>query len=128
MIGRLLAVLVAFSGTAVGQEAATLQGLDSVAPGTLGAELRGLDKLSGAVSEIKIVAGEQVTFGRLTIALKECRSPADNRAGEAFAFVTIDGPGRDAPYFAGWMVASSPALSALDHPRYDVWVIRCTTA
>lgn len=23
------------------------------------------------------------------------------------------------------MTASSPALSALDHPRYDVWVLRC---
>jgi hypothetical protein len=29
------------------------------------------------------------------------------------------------PVFSGWMVASSPALSALDHPRYDVWVLNC---
>ena len=26
---------------------------------------------------------------------------------------------------AGWMVASSPALSALEHPVYDVWVTDC---
>ena len=30
--------------------------------------------------------------------------------------------------FAGWMIASAPALSALEHPRYDIWVIRCTTS
>lgn len=28
--------------------------------------------------------------------------------------------------FSGWMFASSPGLSALEHPVYDVWVIRCT--
>ena len=29
--------------------------------------------------------------------------------------------------FSGWMFASSPALSALEHPIYDVWVIDCST-
>lgn len=28
--------------------------------------------------------------------------------------------------FSGWMFSSSPGLSALEHPVYDVWVIRCT--
>ena len=27
--------------------------------------------------------------------------------------------------FNGWMFASSPALSALEHPVYDVWVLDC---
>ena len=30
--------------------------------------------------------------------------------------------------FSGWMVASSPALNALDHSRYDIWVLRCMTS
>lgn len=30
-----------------------------------------------------------------------------------------------APLFSGWMFASSPALNALEHPVYDVWVIDC---
>lgn len=29
------------------------------------------------------------------------------------------------PLFSGWMFASTPGLSALEHPVYDVWVIRC---
>lgn len=29
--------------------------------------------------------------------------------------------------FSGWMFASSPALSALQHPVYDIWVIDCKT-
>ena len=31
------------------------------------------------------------------------------------------------PVFVGWMIATSPALSAMDHPRYDVWVLNCVT-
>ena len=27
--------------------------------------------------------------------------------------------------FSGWMFSSSPALAALDHPVFDIWVIRC---
>ena len=30
--------------------------------------------------------------------------------------------------FSGWMFASSPAVSALEHPVYDVWVTDCKTA
>lgn len=29
--------------------------------------------------------------------------------------------------FSGWMFASTPALNALEHPVYDVWVIDCRT-
>ena len=31
----------------------------------------------------------------------------------------------DTEIFSGWMFASSPALSALDHPVYDIWVLEC---
>jgi hypothetical protein len=27
--------------------------------------------------------------------------------------------------FSGWMFASSPALSAMEHPVYDLWVLDC---
>ena len=30
--------------------------------------------------------------------------------------------------FSGWMIASTPALSAMDHSRYDIWVMRCATS
>ena len=30
-------------------------------------------------------------------------------------------------YFSGWMFASSPAVSTLvNHPRYNVWLQKCT--
>ena len=92
-----------------------------------GAILKGLDKVSGDVSDIELRVGESVAFGRIEVTLSACRYPEDNPSGEAFAWLEIRDSLRESQVFGGWMVASSPALNALDHARYDVWVIRCTT-
>ena len=94
----------------------------------IGAFLRGLDKVSGEIVDFDLVQGDRAELGRIEIALGECRYPEDNLAGEAFAWLEIRDPRREEPLFVGWRSASSPALSALDHARYDVWVIRCKTA
>ena len=93
-----------------------------------GVMLKGLDKVSGEVTDLALERGETKPLGRIEVSLTDCRYPEDNIAGEGFAWLTIRDPSRDLVLFDGWMVASSPALNALDHPRYDVWVIRCTTA
>jgi hypothetical protein len=93
-----------------------------------GAVLRGLDKVAGRSRDIVLGVGESATFGRLTITLIECLVPADNPAADAFAHLLIHDAMTDDAVFRGWMIASSPALSALDHRRFDVWVIRCTTS
>lgn len=90
-----------------------------------GAVLRGLDKVDGRVADIELRVGETVEFGRLSITLGECRYPTRNPAGNAFAWLEIAQYGER--LFDGWMVAASPALNALDHPRFDVWVIGCRT-
>lgn len=90
-----------------------------------GAELKVLDKLTGALSDVTLAVGQSQTFGKLTIQLEACRYPADNKTAEAEVLMTIVDSGVSAPVFKGWMIASSPALSALDHARYDVWALRC---
>jgi len=90
-----------------------------------GAFLRGLDKVSGVVSEIDISVGQTVALGRVQITLGDCRYPRTNPTGDAFAWLVIRDAGAEEARFMGWMIASSPALSALEHPRYDVWVMRC---
>ena len=93
-----------------------------------GAVLRALDKVNGSVTDLELGNASSARFGRLTINLGECRFPEGDPAGDAYAFLTIQEDGQTQPQFSGWMIASSPALSALDHPRYDVWVMRCKTA
>ncbi|NNK79054.1 MAG: DUF2155 domain-containing protein [Litoreibacter sp.] len=87
--------------------------------------LRGLDKMSGESVDLPLSVGESTDLGRLNITLKECRYPTANPTGDAYAYLEIRDTRADTPFFEGWMIASSPALMALDHPRYDVWVIRC---
>lgn len=93
-----------------------------------GAVLRALDKTSGTTEDFEIARGNSVKFGRLSIALADCRYPVDDPASNAFAHLTITVKGVAEPVFTGWMVAASPALSALDDPRYDVWLLRCKSS
>lgn len=95
------------------------------APGGI---LRALDKTSGQTVDIEMRAGQSRRYGPLDIAMMECRYPAGNPSGNAFAALEIREQGKPVPLFSGWMISSAPALSALEHQRYDVWVIRCTTS
>jgi len=94
-----------------------------------GARLRKLDKMTGASETVELASGDEGAFGRLRIRVAACRAPAGDRAEGTRAHLTVwdlKTPGE--PVFAGWMFAESPALSALDHPRFDVWLISCTTS
>ena len=91
-----------------------------------GAVLRALDKVSGTIADQTLLQDTTMQVGTLAITLSECRYPIDNPAGDAFARIIIRSNKQVLPLFQGWMIASSPALSSLDHGRYDVWVLRCT--
>ena len=93
-----------------------------------GAVLRALDKLSGKVVDISMQAGSAARFEELEIVLTECRYPDGNPSGDAYAGLHIKHSKKDGVIFSGWMIASSPALNAMEHPRYDIWVMRCTIA
>jgi len=93
-----------------------------------GAALRALDKVSGQTTDIDLRGGESRRVGFVEVTLSECRYPVADPASNAFARLTIRHGDTGAVLFDGWMIAASPALSALDDPRYDVWVLRCATS
>lgn len=105
------------------REAITLQ----VASATSG-ELRVLDKLTGYVTDLTLGTGETASLGFLTVTMNDCRYPVENPSGDAFAELLVRDTRETTPLFSGWMLASSPALNAMDHPRYDVWALRCITS
>jgi hypothetical protein len=90
-----------------------------------GAELRFLDKLTSETGDVLLETGQSAKFGRLMVRLDSCRYPTGNPASDAEAHLTVVEETTQSEVFSGWMLASSPALSALDHPRYDVWVLSC---
>lgn len=93
--------------------------------------LRALDKVTARVEALEITVGEPLKFGTLMITVKNCRVTPPEDPPEAAAFLSISEfkPGEsEMGLFKGWMFASSPALSALEHPVYDIWVIGCKAA
>lgn len=93
-----------------------------------GAVLRVLDKQTGSAEDVTLPTGGTADRGLVEIRLDDCRYPPGNPSGDAWSYVTVFYRGAPDAIFRGWMVASAPALNALDHPRFDVWVLRCTTS
>ena len=110
------------------------------------ATLRALDKITGRSTDIEVKVGEPVVFGSLKVELQVCYQTPPEEAPESAAFLkiastqpvaveTMEAPvdaedvetvsDENPELFSGWMYASSPGLSALEHPVYDIWVIRC---
>lgn len=118
---RAAAVFWLVAGAAAGQSGPPAE----IAPA--GALLRGLDRMAGEAYDFALAPGGVAEFGHLRITLHECRFPAGAPLADAFAHLTVAEAATGAELYSGWMIASSPALSALDHPRYDVWVLRCNT-
>ena len=92
------------------------------------AKLQSLDKITARTSTFTMAVGETRKFGGVSVTLRACRENPPVEVPEAAAFLEVSEtkPGeQDELVFSGWMFASSPALSALEHPVYDVWLISC---
>jgi hypothetical protein len=95
------------------------------------AVLQTLDKVTGRVRTIDAPIDQTVRFGTLDIMARTCRKRPPEEPPESAAFLEVREikPGETPrTLFTGWMFASSPAVSALEHPVYDVWVIDCKSA
>jgi len=104
--------------------------LMSVAAANAGelAVLQGLDKVTARISTFEAPIDVPVRFGSLEITARTCQKRPPEETPESAAFLQIRDikPGESpVAVFTGWMFASSPALNALEHPVYDVWVIDC---
>jgi hypothetical protein len=96
--------------------------------------LRTLDKVTATTQDYTVKIGDTLEYGSLTIAARHCEKRPPEEIPETYAFLQITdkrlkGTGEEAEnsdkIFSGWMFASKPAISALDHRVYDVWVIDC---
>jgi len=93
-----------------------------------GVLLQGLDKITARVSTIEAPMNKTVRFGSLEITALACDKRPPEDLPESAAYLVIRDIRPDAGpenLFRGWMFASSPALSALEHPVYDIWVLDC---
>jgi hypothetical protein len=92
------------------------------------ARFTGLDKITGRVTQFDVYVDETVQFGALQITPRACYSRPPTETQRTSVFVEVDQvslKGSITRIFAGWMFADSPALNAVDHAVYDVWLLEC---
>ncbi len=94
------------------------------------AELQLLDKITARISTKTVPVGGGTEFGTLEIRVYYCayRPPEEPPENAAFLIIYDNGYGDrkiQQALFSGWMFASSPAISGLEHPVYDVTLLSC---
>lgn len=92
------------------------------------ASFAGLDKITGRITRFDVYIDETVLFGALEITPRACYSRPSTEAQRTSAFLEVDQrslTGVSRRIFSGWMFADSPALNAVDHAIYDVWLVEC---
>ena len=92
------------------------------------ASFAGLDKITGRITRFDVYIDETVLFGALEITPRACYTRPTTEAQRTSAFLEVDQrslTGVSKRIFSGWMFADSPALNAVDHAIYDVWLVDC---
>ena len=92
------------------------------------ASFSGLDKITGRITNFDVYIDETVQFGALQLTPRVCftRPPTETQRTSVFLEVDqVSLKGGSQRIFTGWMFADSPALNAIDHPVYDIWLVDC---
>ena len=97
--------------------------------------IQALDKVTTETMRFEVPIGQPIRYKTLIFTVRACETAAsDEVAPETAAYVVVDTQpkaqaGRAAPpgrqVYKGWMYASSPGLTPLQHPVYDAWLIAC---
>ena len=90
--------------------------------------LEGLNKTTGRVLQLEGGMGATIVWGPLKIRPSRCIKAPPEQLPENAAFLEVwdtSQPSKQGPLFRGWMFSSSPSLSSLEHPIYDIIVLDC---
>lgn len=97
--------------------------------------IQAIDKVTAESMKFEVeVGGRPVRFNKtLIFSARACEvSAPDEQTEDAIAYLEVGVqprgvavPTEARQIFKGWMFASSPAVSGLQHPIYDAWVIGC---
>ena len=94
------------------------------------AQFKALDKITARIKKLDINVNEEQDLGTLIIKLKSCQNRPPDYLPDSSAYIEIYdkmnlNDNDTGLIFSGWMFSSSPALSALEHPVYDISLISC---
>lgn len=84
-----------------------------------------IDKVAGQPQTLQVTVGTVANFRTLSILPRRC---SVNDEGQFAALLEIyDQPpsGGTEEVFSGWMFSASPSLTHIEHPFYDVSLLKC---
>lgn len=96
------------------------------------AVIQAIDKVTAETMKFEVeVGGRPVRFNRnLVFAARACEvTTPDELTEDSIAYMDVSlqprGQTTSRQIFRGWMFASSPAVSGVQNPYYDAWVVGC---
>lgn len=101
------------------------------------AVIQALNKITAKSSLIEIKLGDTIRFGKLSITALKCwQAPLEQKPENKILLEIFDSGSKnpDNPdeegkgktrIFYGWMFSSSPSISSIEHPIYDITAIAC---
>ncbi|MBR1948232.1 MAG: DUF2155 domain-containing protein [Alphaproteobacteria bacterium] len=92
------------------------------------ANLQAMDKITGRVSELNVPVNGLANFGTFSILVRKCITKSPEETPENTAFIdVVDNYKSENPVniFKGWMFSSTPGINGVEHPIYDIWLLKC---
>ena len=91
------------------------------------AKFRLLDKISNKLIDKTIPVNNSDKIETLSVAVYACFTEPPTEISEDYVLVDIVDTfqGLNKNFYRGWMISSSPEVTPLEHPIYDLWLLGC---
>ena len=91
------------------------------------AKFRLLDKISNKLIDKTISVNNSDEIETLSVEVYACFTEPPTEISEDYVLVDIVDTfqGLNKNFYRGWMISSSPEVTPLEHPIYDLWLLGC---
>ena len=90
-----------------------------------------LDKSTATKKVVDLSIDNEIKFGNIMLKLHKCWQAPLSKIPESKALIEVNEKNNNSyskevkNIFLGWMFASSPSISSLQHPIYDITILKC---
>jgi hypothetical protein len=95
------------------------------------AVIQALNKTTAKSVVLEVPVNQRISFGTLKVIAHKCwQAPLDQRPEskvllEVFETKSEKDENKEERIFYGWMFASTPSISGLENPIYDLTILKC---
>ncbi|MBD5400649.1 DUF2155 domain-containing protein [bacterium] len=86
------------------------------------AVVRVMNKAAGKAYSLRVPVGQRADFEKLKLTVRSCKQTDPFQAEDFFMFIEV---AQDKTFYSGWMSRNEPGNNPLQHPDYDLWLVRC---